>query len=254
MGKLFQAAVYVFAIIGVLMTAGVGFVYATNSELMGEFWSVKDDFKQVPAERRNEVIAELPARITFEREVAEDMGVLPEERQADLYEQLANSREQVFEQFKKRITAEAEIVRAANETGDAIKDVTKRIESELGKVKVGVDLGDKASKSSQPDPLAGVLAVQDELSDARLEYGHARSGGGDARVKAAVDVLKVLDRLGDEVVKARAGLDSKDKRRLSRIVTDAKATLFDIKHTPQLDKDPTAKKLLKSVPPKLSTG
>lgn len=256
MGKLFKAGVFVFAIIGLLMTAGVGYVYATNAELVGEFWSVKDDFKQVPDERRSEVVAELPTRITFEREVAEDMSVLPPERQTELYQQLANSREQVFEQFKGRISAEAKIVRETEKVGAGVKDVARRIETELGKVNVGVSLGDKNSDSKRSDPLAGVEDARNGVTSARTAYGKSReSGNMDARIHAGVNVLKALDKLGDEITKAKQDdLNSSDKRRLSNIVTDAKATLFDIKYTPQLDSDPTAKKLLKSVPPKLSSN
>ena len=73
MGKVFKLLVGLFAVVGVITSAGVGYVYATNGELMGQFWGVKDDFKAVPAERRQEVFAELPARITFEKEVSADM-------------------------------------------------------------------------------------------------------------------------------------------------------------------------------------
>ncbi|MCA8946832.1 MAG: hypothetical protein KDB29_11440, partial [Planctomycetes bacterium] len=134
MGKLLKVAVYLFAVVGVVMTAGMGYVYPTNGELVDEFWSVKEDFRAVPADRRTEVVAELPARITFEREVAVEMAELPEERRTDLYEQLKKSREQVYEQFKQRISAEASVVREAKKTQQDVKEVTRTIEEKLGKV------------------------------------------------------------------------------------------------------------------------
>ena len=100
MAKLVKLMVYVFAFIGVLVTAGGGYTYATNPELVNEFWAVKEDFRAVPAERKKEVIAELPARVKFENAVAAEMNALPEERQKELYEQLAKSRDAVFENFK----------------------------------------------------------------------------------------------------------------------------------------------------------
>jgi hypothetical protein len=106
MKKVFKLVVCLFALVGVLVSAGVGYVAGTNSDLAQQFWGVKDDFAQVPVDRRKEVFAELPARIQFEREVREDLSVLPVERQAALYEQLSKSRDTVFDGFKQRIAAE----------------------------------------------------------------------------------------------------------------------------------------------------
>jgi hypothetical protein len=251
MGKLFRVLFAVFGIIGMLATAGAGYIYATNSELVGEFWAVKDDFKAVPAERREEVIAELPARITFEREVRQDMSELPDDRQAELYSQLTKSRDSVFEQFKQRIHAEAEIARKAKEAKQSVAEVSKTIERELGKVDVGVDLTPRA-RAPKVDNLAGVSAARGDVSRARLSYGEAIDRGGD-RVAPAVSVLTALDRLGDEVQAARRKeLSSYEQDRLTDVVTDAKATLYDVKQTPGLSSDPTAMKLLQSVPAKLN--
>ena len=109
MGKLVHVMLYVFAFVGLCTTIVGGYTYSSNSELFGEFWEVKDDYKAVPEDRRKEVVAELPARITFEREVADDLAALPEERRDALYEQLTKSRDSVFAGFKMRIQAEAEI-------------------------------------------------------------------------------------------------------------------------------------------------
>src|SRR5262245_42829191 len=115
MAKVIKLLVYVFAFIGVLVTAGGGYVYATNAELDHEFWAVKDYVRGVPIERRKEVVAEWPARVKFEHAVAGEMSALPAERQKELYEQLAKSRDAVFDTFKARITAEAKIVREAKD-------------------------------------------------------------------------------------------------------------------------------------------
>ena len=253
MGKLMKAGVYVFAVIGVLMSAGVGYVYATNSELMGEFWSVKEDFRAVPSDRRTEVVAELPARITFEKEVAAEMAELPEERRTALYDQLKKSRDQVYESFKKRITAEAEVARKAKEAKTDVKDVAKEIEKQLGKVDVGIDLTGK-SKKPAVDNLSDVKAADDAVTSARLEYGEARESSSTAkRVDAAVKVLKALDGLGDKVSAARKkSLTSDEKSRLSSIVQGAKATLYDVKQTPGLIDNATAKKYMTSIPQKLN--
>lgn len=80
MAKLVKLMTYVFAFVGVLVTAGGGYIYATNSELVSQFWAVKDDFRSVQPDRRQEVFAELPARIKFENEVGADMKDLPAER------------------------------------------------------------------------------------------------------------------------------------------------------------------------------
>ncbi|MCA8934854.1 MAG: hypothetical protein KDB68_01495 [Planctomycetes bacterium] len=252
MGKLLKVAVYLFAVVGVVMTAGMGYVYATNGELVDEFWSVKEDFRAVPADRRTEVVAELPARITFEREVAVEMAELPEERRTDLYEQLKKSREQVYEQFKQRISAEASVVREAKKTQQDVKEVTRTIEEKLGKVNVGIDLTGKSS--SAPDNLAAVIQADGAVSKARLEYGKSReSGSTEKRVDAAVDVLKALDALGERVQAARKkSLTSDEKARLSDIVQGAKATLYDVKQTPGLLENKSALALTKSIPAKLN--
>ncbi len=250
MAKLFKLLVGVFAIVGVLATAGIGLAYATHTELVHQFLDVKDDFRAVPEQRRNEVFAELPARITFEREIQEDMQALPESRQAELYGQLTRSRDAVFEQFKKRIAAEAKIVRAAEPAKQAAAEVSKTIEATLGKVDVGFDLtgGFKAPATSK---LSDVRQARAELSAARLAYGEALHAGND-RVPAAVNVLDALDRLGDEIQEARgASLSNAEQRELSEIVTDAKATLYDMKQTPGLSGDARAQALLREVPPKL---
>src|SRR5690606_33710876 len=184
------------------MTIGVGYVYAANSQLMGEFWAVKDDFRAVPSERRTEVVAELPARITFEKEVAAEMAELPEERRAELYEQLTKSREQVYAQFKARITAEAAVAREAKKAQKHVKQVAEEIEKKLGKVNVGIDLTGKGK--SGPDNLADVNSAKGDVADARLAYGEAlESRDGARRVTAAVGVLEALDKLGDKVQAAR---------------------------------------------------
>jgi hypothetical protein len=253
MAKLLKAAVYVFAVVGVLMSAGVGFVYATNSELMGEFWSVKEDFRAVPSDRRQEVVAELPARITFEREVADEMAELPEERRTELYDQLKKSREQVYEQFKKRIHAEAELVREAKKTKQDAKDVARTIEKKLGKVNVGIDLTGKG-KSGGPDHLGDVVKADSAVSTARLEYGKSfDTRDTEQRVQTAIGVLKALDRLGDKVRAARKmNLSSDEKSRLTSIVQSAKATLYSVKQTPGLLENSTALSLTKRIPGKLS--
>lgn len=252
MGKLLHVAVYVFAVIGILMTVGVGYVYVANSQLMGEFWAVKEDFRAVPDERRTEVVAELPARITFEKEVAAEMAELPEERRAALYEQLKKSREQVYSQFKARITAEAGVAREAKKAQKDVKQVAEEIEKQLGKVNVGIDLTGKGK--SGPDNLADVHKANGTVADARLAYGESlESADGARRVKAAIGVLEALDKLGDNVQAARRkSLSDDEKSRLSNVVKDAKATLFDVKQTPKLSDDAKAKKLMVSIPQKLN--
>jgi hypothetical protein len=253
MGKVLKAGVYVFALVGVIMTAGVGYIYATNSELMGEFWAVKDDFQAVPADRRTEVVAELPARITFEREVAAEMAELPEERRAELYEQLKKSRDQVYAQFKNRITAEATVAREAKAAKKDVKEVADEIERQLGKVNVGIDL---TGKSSEPavDNLAEVETAKSAITKARVEYGKARlSGDSSKRVDAAVEVLKAIDAFGDSVQTAqRKGLSTAEKSRLTNSVTDVKQTFYDIKQTPGLAEDSRAKPYFTSIPEKLN--
>ncbi|MBX3458873.1 MAG: hypothetical protein KF696_02770 [Planctomycetes bacterium] len=253
MGKLFKALVAVFAVVGVITSAGVGYVYATNSELMDQFWAVKDDFKAVAPERRKEVVAELPARITFEKQVGSDMQALPEERQKELYEQLTKSRDTVFEQFKQRIAAEAEIARKAEAAKTAKEDVAKEIEKQLGKVDVGVDLGGK-NKTPKEDPLKAVNAAESDVSKATMAYGRAMgSSDGKARVDAAVGVLRALDKLGTEVQIARKkNLAAEDKSRLEKTVAEARTTLQDVKKTPGLDSNAEAMKLMPSVSSKLT--
>jgi hypothetical protein len=253
MKKLMQAAVYVFAIIGVLLTAGVGYVYATNSELMGEFWAVKDDFQAVPSDRKTEVVAELPARITFEKEVAAEMAELPEERRTELYAQLKESRDQVYAQFKQRITAEAELTRKMKEASKPAAEMAKEIEKELGKVDVGFDLTGK-SKKPAVNNLAAVDKANEEVSDARSAYGDARdSSNKQTRVNAAVAVLEALDKLGDEVVAARKKkLSSDEESRLKRICKDGKLTMQDVKPTPGLAESDKGKKLMAGIGPKLT--
>ncbi|MCB9934908.1 MAG: hypothetical protein H6840_04365 [Planctomycetes bacterium] len=252
MAKLLKAAVYVFAVIGVIMTAGVGYVYATNSQLMGEFWSVKEDFRAVPSDRRTEVVAELPARITFEKEVAAEMAELPEERRSELYDQLKKSREQVYDQFKARITAEAGVAREAKKAQKDVKQVAEEIEKQLGKVNVGIDL--TGTGRSAPDNLADVNKANAEVAKARLTYGESlESTDGAKRVKAAVGVLEALDKLADKVQAARKkNLSADEKDRLGSVVTSAKADLFTAKNTPNIQNDPKAKKLMVSIPQKLN--
>lgn len=255
MKKLMLAAVYLFAILGVLVTGGVGYVYATNGELMDQFWAVKDDLKAIPAERRKEVVAELPQRITFEKEVREDLGVLPEERQVALYEQLAKSRDQVFEQFKNRIKAEAGIARAAQKDQKAAAEVSKEIEKQLGKVDVGVSLSGQPKPAPAPaNNLSDIDKALDNLSVAR--EGHAAAhdtSDKQKRVNGAIGVMEALDKLGDQVVIARKkNLSETEKTRLSTVVRDAKNTLFDTRQTPGLVDHPKYKGLNESIGKKLN--
>lgn len=253
MGKLVKLGVYVFAFIGVVMTAGFGYVYATNTELMDEFWSVKDDFRNVPAERRTEVVAELPARITFEREVASELAELPEERRVALYEQLKESRDLVYSQFKQRISAEAAVAREMKKASKPVEDVAKEIENQLGKVNVGIDMTGKGSKPAVNN-LAAVDKAIGDVADARMAYGEAReSSVSSRRVDAAVNLLEALDKLGDQIVLTRkAKLTTEEKSRLDGIIKDAKATLYDAKQTPGLNDNARAMKLTTSIPSKLS--
>ena len=253
MGKLFKAGVYVFAVVGVAMTLGVGYVYATNGELMGEFWGVKDDFRAVPPDRRQEVVAELPARITFEREVADEMAELPEERRNELYNQLKESRDKVYEQFKLRITKEAEIARKMKEASKPVEDVAKEIEKELGKVNVGIDMTG-TNKKAAPDNLTDVNKAKSAITNARVAYGKARlTGKTTDRVDAAIEVLKAIDNFGAEVQSAqRKKLTADEKSRLSDMVTDVKQTFYDIKQTPGLLEDSRAKPYFTSIPEKLN--
>ena len=252
MAKLVKLMVYVFAFIGVLVTAGGGYTYATNSELVNEFWSVKDDFRAVAPERKKEVFAELPARVKFEREVGAEMAVLPEERQKELYEQLAKSRDAVFESFKKRIKAEADITKAAKDKVEAAKEIVNK----LGKVDVSVDLGGgKKVETPKADPLKGVMAARDKLDAAVANFGEVRDSTTDTkkRVAVAVEGLKALDKLGDEIVKARKlSLGGDDKSRLGGVVGSAKESFQMFKATPGLDADSTAKPLLAGIPKKLN--
>lgn len=250
MAKLLKLLTWVFALVGVIVTAGGGYIYFTNTELVNEFWSVKDDFRQVAPERRTEVIAELPARVTFEREVGAEMAVLPEERQKELYEQLAKSRDAVFDNFKKRIKAEAEITKAAKDKAAAAKEIVDK----LGKVNVSVDMGSKKTEPPK-DALAGVMAARDKLDVAVANYGTARDTTSERkkRVAAAVDGLKALDKLGDEIEKARKlNLSSDDKARLAGVVGSAKESFQMFKATPGLDEDASAKPLLAGIPKKLN--
>ncbi len=253
MAKLVKLLIYSFAFIGVLVTAGGGYVYATNSELVGEFIAVKDDFRNVAPERRKEVFAELPARVKFENEVGKEMAELPAERQKDLYEQLAKSRDTLFASFKERITQEAKIMRETKNVGDAVKEIA----SKLGKIEVSVDLAGGKKSSVAPkadDKLTAVNAAHDKVMDAGAAYGDAKDTNNKQKiVAAAVGVLKALDKLGDEVVKARkTSLSSNDKDKLTRLVGDAKSRLYDIKQTPGLSEDATAKPLFESIPKKLN--
>lgn len=250
MGKMLHVALYVFAFLGLVVTAGGGYVYATNQELAAEFWKVRSDFDQLPADRKQEVVAELPARITFEREVFADMTALPLDRQKDLYEQLASSRDQVFKQFQERIRAEAEIARKAKDA----KEATQKIQDALGKVSVGIDLKGGSKPAPRPDNLASVEKARGDVTKARGAYGRAKDGGNSSQItESAVKVLEALDKLGSEVAGARKkGLSAEEKERLSDIVQDAKATLYDTKQTPGLADHPKAKPLLKSIPDKLS--
>ncbi|MBE7493288.1 MAG: hypothetical protein HS108_16215 [Planctomycetes bacterium] len=252
MSKILKLGLYVFALLGLVVTAFSGYVYATNKELASQFWEVRGDLKLVPDERRKEVVGELPARITFEREVREDMGALPDDRQKELYEQLASSRDQVFKQFKERIKAEAEIARKAKDAQEA----TKKIEEALGKVSVGIDLKGGSSKPVAPrvDNLAAVEKSRAEVIRARANYGAAKDTRDSGKITdAAIRILEALDKLGTEVQAARKkSLASDEKERLSDIVQDAKATLYDTKQTPGLAENARAKPLLESIPRKLN--
>ena len=250
MGKLFKAAVYVFAVIGVLVSGFGGYVYATNSELVNQFWEVRGDFNEVSSERRVEVIAELPARITFERDVRENLAVLPEERQQALYEQLKLSRESVFESFSKRIAAEAKIVSSTKDVKEAVKKITR----ELGKIEVKVNLTRerKPAKRRPPDPLRNLKTSLDGLFAAQVKYDKAR-GDTNRMITAGLGVLRALDRLGNQLRDAkRKNLDAGQKSELKRAAHTGRMALVAVRQTPRLDDNPAAKKLLTTVGPKLT--
>jgi hypothetical protein len=255
MKRLIQAGVYVFAVIGVLLTVGVGYAYATNGELMGEFWAVKDDFQAVPADRKTEVVAELPARITFEKEVAAEMAELPEERRTELYTQLKESRDKVYAQFKERITAEAELTRKMKAASKPAAEMAKEIEKELGKVDVGIDLTGKGKKPAVNN-LAAVEDADDEVSDARSAYGETLdSGKKDTRLNAAIAVYEALDKLGEKgLAAAKSKLSSAEEAKLKRILKDAKLTWSDVKATPGLAESDKGKKAQASSIDKINAG
>ncbi|MEE9312066.1 MAG: hypothetical protein V3V10_06585 [Planctomycetota bacterium] len=251
MGKIVHVMLYVFAFLGFSLTVLGGYTYASNSELFSEFWDVKDDYKAVPEDRRQEVLAELPARITFERDVAEDLNALPEERRTALYEQLKKSRDASFEAFKMRIHAEAEIARKIKDTEDKA-NVVDAIKKELGTVNVGIDLtGKKKSAKSQ---LSGVKTARANVAKAMEEYDALDGSVKTRHINAAIEVLSKLDGLGNEVVKARKkNLSSDDKSRLSDIVGVAKRQLYEVKkYTPGLGGDSRFKKYVPSIGKKLS--
>ncbi|MCC6573259.1 MAG: hypothetical protein IT462_05650 [Planctomycetes bacterium] len=249
MKKVFKLVVWFFALVGVLASAGVGYVVGTNSELAQQFWAAKDDFREVPVDRRKEVFAELPARIKFEREVREDLSVLPAERQAALYEQLGKGRDASFESFKQRIAAEAKIVREAKDKEDAAKKL-----KELPTVNVKVNLTDTAPVA-KPDPLLNVHNAQKDVDKARAAYSNEKRSGNDPKklVSAAVSILKSLDKLGDNVQAARKlALDSESKSDLVDICENARELFKITKETPGIDSDGSASPYLKSVGPKLA--
>lgn len=255
MRKLFKLLVGVLAVVGLVASAGAGYVFATHSELVSQFWSVKDDFKAVPAERRTEVVAELPERISFEREVRDDMHVLPEERQQELYAQLSASRESVFAQFKQRIHAEAEIARKAAAAKQAAGEVAGEIVRQLGNVNVGVELTPREAPTPRPDPLAGVSEAEAELSAAIMGYSEARqTSDSAARLEAAVEILRKLDGLGNEVQAARhKELTSGEKSRLMRTVQRGRKCFQDTKSsTPGLNTNEEALRLSQSIAGKLT--
>lgn len=256
MKKLIQASVYVFAAIGVLLTAGVGYAYATNGELMGQFWAVKDDFRAVPADRKTEVVAELPARITFEKEVAAEMAELPDDRRTELYDQLKESRDMVYKQFKERITAEAELTREMKKASKPAEEITKEIEKNLGKVDVGIDLTGKNKKPAPVDNLASVKDANDDVSDARSAYGETLdSGKKETRLNAAIAVYEALDKLGEKgLTAAKSKLSDADKTKLKRILKDAKLTWTDVKATPGLAESDKGKKAQASSIDKINAG
>ncbi|CAG0931502.1 hypothetical protein PLCT1_01783 [Planctomycetaceae bacterium] len=100
------------------------------------------------------------------------------------------------------------------------------------------------------------MTAQDKVFDASGAYGDAQdTGDKKKKVAAALNVLRALDKLGDEVVKARKmSLSGDDKTRLSRIVSDAKSRLYDVKQTPGLAEDAAAKPLFESIPKKLTSN
>jgi len=250
MGKLFKLLTIVFAIIGVLVTLSGGIVIATNTELASEFWGVRNEFNAVPAERKQEVLRELPARISFEREVGEDMTVLPQERQTVLYKELASSRDMLFVQFKERIAAEAKIIR---ETEDAKKAIEK-IKVDLGEIAPEISIRPSVKRETpKAPPLAGVESASMELMDANGAYYDARGDDGSARVEAAVGVLKALDKLASEIEKARgAELNENQRNRLDKWTTSAKKNLVTVKQTPGIENNAEASRLMKSIPEKLA--
>lgn len=255
MRRLFKFLVVVLAVVGLAASAGIGYVFAAHGELVNQFWAVKDDFKAVPAERRTEVIAELPERISFEREVRNDMQALPDERQFELYAQLAASRNRVFEQFKQRIHAEAEIARASAAAKQAAEEVAGEIVRQLGKVDVGIEMTPRKAPAPRPDPLVGLTEAEGELTSAVMGLSEARgTSDSDARLNAAVGVLRALDTLGDEVQTARRQeLSAGEKSRLVRTVERARTLFQDVKSsTPGLNTNEEALRLSRNIAGKLT--
>ncbi len=249
MKKLFKAVVYLFAVVGVLVSAGVGYIVGTNSDLVPAFMGVKDDFAQVPVERRKEVVAELPARIKFEREVRDDMAVLPAERQQALYDQLGKSRDAVFEGFKKRTAEEAKIAREIKDKEEALKKIKA-----LPEVSVKVNMTDKPEPAPKADVLAGVRSALKEVVTAMDGYFKAKESNNPKGLRsAAVTALRALDKLGDKVVGVdKKSLGSDEKSDLESICTDALVKLKTAKETPGLIDEPQAKPSFTSIGPKLT--
>jgi hypothetical protein len=246
MGKFLHVMLYVFAFVGLLCTVAGVYVIGTNSELAGEFMAVRDDFREVPPERRKEVFSELPKRIQFEREVRDDMKALPDERQKALYEELDRSRTSLFENFKKRIHAEAEIARAAKDPAAAVKDIGEK----LGDFAVKVDSGRKTG----PDNLAPVREARDGVHTAEKAWGEAKKKGSADLTPQALGILRALDKLALEISQARGKpLSSSERDALDDLTQEAKNVLYNVKKdNPKLADNREAGQLLESIPNRLN--
>jgi hypothetical protein len=242
MAKLLKLFVFVFAVIGAAVSGVAGYTYVSHPELVSSLLEARGELRQVPAERRSAVLAELPERATLEREVLADMEELPEERRVALYDKLEEDRARVLERFKEQVAREAEGVRKARSIRDAITEpVREAIQTVTSNVLPGLP---------SADPLADLKAAHEDMKQARSAFGDVRTSGDNQG--AAVEVLKALDRMGNEYQALdRSNLSDSRQRQADTIMQDARVTLMDMRQTPGLNNNDEASKLLSSVGAKL---
>jgi hypothetical protein len=273
MKRLFKLLVVLLSLAGVATVSAGGYLAIHHPELIAEYWEARQAFVSLSAERREAVMADAPARARLEWDLQDDLRDLAPATRDQLLLELSREEDAVRTRWAARVAGLAEAARAksaaeaatqprATETITPEPATPAAVEPDIVKP---VTPAQPALPEPKPEPVptgetrpAGpldeVLVHRAALEGPKGEYSRTLvAGDGNARIDAAVDVLRALDQLAQAVQEARrAELSNPAQRKLAEVVQEAKYLLYTVRQTPGLQNNEEARELLQKVPATLN--